>query len=78
MGKFAKIIELNNGDQVLLYIEYNDKSDLYELHIKTTYDGIEFAIKIESKEREKALKAMENYEENNALNFRQSMIDLLD
>jgi hypothetical protein len=77
MGKFAKLIELDNNEQVLLTVDYNDENDNYDVVIRTDLDGITPSIKLGFETEEKALSVMENYTAETALKFRHEMLSML-
>jgi hypothetical protein len=77
MGKFAKLIELDFDEQVLLTVGYNDEDDKYELAIRTDVEGVTAQIKAGFKDEETALKAMNSYNQDNAFKFRNEMVVML-
>ena len=77
MAKFARLIEIENDEQVLLTIEYNDEDDKYEVAIRTDLDGITAQIKLGFAEEEQAVIAMNKYGQPNAQAFREEMEKML-
>lgn len=73
MSKFAKLIELENDEQVLLTVDYNDEDDMYEVAIRTDFEGLVASIKLRFKEENKALETLKKYNEDSAVKFRQQM-----
>jgi len=73
MSRFAKIIELVNNEQVLLFFTYNNENDIYELVIRTDFEGMEASKKLWFKEEKKALEAIENYSQASAIEFSRQM-----
>lgn len=73
MSKFAKLIELENDEQVLLTVDYNDEDDMYEVAIRTDFEGLVASIKLGFKEENKALETLKKYNEDSAVKFRQQM-----
>ena len=77
MSKFAKIIELEDDNQVLLTYSYNDEEDSDELQIRTDVKGTIAKITLGFSSEAKVLRAMENYNLSRAIDFRNQMIKLL-
>ena len=77
MSKFAKIIELEDDNQVLLTYSYNDEEDSDELQIRTDVKGTIAKITLGFSSEAEALRAMENYNLSRAIDFRNQMIKLL-
>ena len=48
--KFAKLFDLEDGEQVLLTVEYDDDKDQYELIFKTDFNGATASMKLGYKE----------------------------
>lgn len=46
MGKFAKLFELEDGNQVLYTMHYNSETDKDEIKIRTDVDGVEITLTI--------------------------------
>jgi hypothetical protein len=61
MGKFARLIELENNEQVLLTIEYNDEKEMHELVQRTEIDGMVAKIAHGYKTEEIAVKNMDKF-----------------
>jgi len=77
MSKFAKLIELENDEQVLLTLNYNDEDDIFEVEIRTDLKDVTASIKLGFDEEEKALNMLEIYTEHSAIKFRQQMVTML-
>ena len=77
MSKFAKLIELEDGEQVLLTLNYNDEDDNFEVEVRTDLEGVTASIKLGFNEEEKALNMLEKYNEDSAIKYRQQMETML-
>ena len=77
MAKFAKLIELDNDEQVLLTVNYNDDDDNYEVAIRTDLEGCVVQIKLGFDSEEKANKVIETYSQEQAVKFRSKMVATL-
>jgi hypothetical protein len=77
MARFAKIIELDNDEQVLLTVDYNDEDDNYEVNIRTDLKGVSASIKLGFKEESKASSMLEKYKKTDATEFRKRMETML-
>ena len=77
MAKFAKLIEIDNNEQVLLTVNYNDETEEYETCIRTDFEGVVAQIKLIFKEEQMAIIAMEDYTRDQAIKFRNEMYHIL-
>lgn len=77
MAKFAKLIELDNDEQVLLTVNHNDDEDNYEVFIRTDFEGWVAQIKLGFDTKEKAIKVLETYSQEEALKFRSKIAAML-
>jgi hypothetical protein len=77
MAKFAKLIELDNEEQVLLTVNYNDDDGNYEVAIRTDLEGCVAQIKLGFNSEEKANKVLETYSQEQAVKFRAEMVAML-
>lgn len=77
MSRFAKLIELENDEQVLLTLNYNDEDDNYEVEIRTDLEGVTASIKLGYDEEFKALETLKKYEKEDAEKYRQQMVTML-
>ena len=77
MSKFSKLIELENNEQVLLTLNYNDEDDNFEVEVRTDLEGVTASIKLGFNEEEKALNMLEKYNEDSAIKYRQQMETML-
>ena len=77
MAKFAKLIELDNDEQVLLTVNYNDEDDNFEVFIRTDFEGCAAQIKLGFDSEEKANKVIETYSQEQAVKFRSKMVAML-
>ena len=77
MSKFAKLIELENNEQVLLTLNYNDEDDNYEVEIRTDLEGVTASIKLGFNEEEKAINMLEKYTNESAIKYRNEMVKML-
>lgn len=70
MKKFAKLIDLENDEQVLITINYNQESDEYEVIRRTDFIGFTVEIKSIHPSEKDAINALENYSIKQAVVFR--------
>jgi hypothetical protein len=77
MSKFAKLIELEDGEQVLLTLNYNDEDDNYEVEVRTDLEGVTASIKLGFNKEDKALKVLDRYSKEDALKYRNQMVTML-
>ena len=77
MSKFAKLIELENNEQVLLTLNYNDEDDNFEVEVRTDLEGVTASIKLGFNEEEKALKMLEKYKKDDAIKYRSEMVKMI-
>ena len=77
MSKFAKLIELEDGEQVLLTVNYNDEDDNYEVKVRTDLNGATASIKLGFNEEDKALRVLEKYTKKDATKYREQMVEML-
>ena len=77
MAKFAKIIELENENQVLLTVDYNDDEDNFKVKIRTDLDGCVAQISLGFETEEKATNLLHIYSEEKAILFREEMEKML-
>lgn len=77
MAKFAKLIELDNDEQVLLTVNYNDDDDNLEVFIRTDLEGCVAQIKLGFDSEETANKVLETYSQEQAVKFRSEMVAML-
>lgn len=74
MAKFAKLIELDNDEQVLLTVNYNNDDDNFEVFIRTDLEGCVAQIKLGFDSEEKANKVLETYSLEEAIKFRSEIV----
>lgn len=77
MSKFAKLIELEDGEQVLLTLNYNDEDDNYEVEVRTDLEGVTASIKLGFNKEDKALNVLGKYSKKDALKYRNQMVTML-
>lgn len=77
MSKFAKLIELEDGEQVLLTVNYNDEDDNYEVEVRTDLEGVTASIKLGFNKEDKALSVLDKYSKKDALKYRNQMVTML-
>ena len=77
MSKFAKLIELENNEQVLLTLNYNDEDDNFEVEVRTDLEGVTASIKLGFNEEEKALNMLEKYKKDDAMKYRNEMVKMI-
>ena len=73
MGKFAKIIEIDNDEQVLLISEYNNEDDTFDVCITTDVDGTRAQIKLSFEDQDKPSEVIKSYSKEQAITFRKEM-----
>ncbi len=71
--KFAKILELENNEQVLLITDYNNDTDKYEINIITDLESCRAKIKLSFEKEETVNNILENYSVEKAQLFRKEM-----
>ncbi len=71
--KFAKILELENNEQVLLITDYNNDTDKYEINIITDLECGRAKIKLSFEKEETVNNILENYSLEKAKLFRKEM-----
>jgi hypothetical protein len=74
--KFAKLFDLENDEQVLLTIEYNDDEEIHELVQRTEIDGTVAKIAHGYKSKQIAIKNMKKFSIEQAITFRETMMAL--
>lgn len=77
MAKFAKLIELENDEQVLLTVSHNEDNDNYEVFITTDFEECVAEIKLGFDSKEKAIKVLETYSQEEAVKFRSEIVAML-
>lgn len=77
MAKFAKLIELDNDEQVLLTVDLNDETEIFELTVRTEIDGMTLSIVPDFPKKKQAIDAMNAYTKQNAESFRKQLIDMM-
>ena len=77
MGKFARIIELENDEQVLLTVDYDHGSDEYELKMRTDFGYCFAQVAMGFEEKEQAEKMLLDYTPEQAAKFRSDMSAML-
>lgn len=71
--KFARILELENDEQVLLVTDYNDETDKYEIKIITDLEYCRAQIKLSFENEQNVNEILENYSLEKAKLFRSEM-----
>jgi len=74
MTRFAKLIEIENNEQVLLTVNFNNELDNYEVSIRTDFEGCAAEIKLGFDSEEKAQNVLETYSYEQAVKFRNEII----
>lgn len=77
MGKFAKLIELEGGEQVLLTVEGGENDDEVILNVRTEFEGVSAVIGLVYPNENEAISVMESYSVDRAHDFRDKMEDYL-
>ena len=75
---FCRIIETEDGSQVLLVKDYDQEEDGFVLRCSTRVNGNEIATSYGDKEEAKVDAIFENYTQDQAEALRESAIDLLE
>lgn len=77
MARFARIIELEDNEQVLLNLEYNNEN--YEVRISTNFhsEGLCSSVCVAFGEYEDALEMINNFPVEDAIKFRNAMADMI-
>jgi hypothetical protein len=75
MKKFARLFDLPDGAQVLLYVVFNDEDNTYELKFITDLDGILAEIIAGYQTRERAIEALEKYTLEAAQKFHNNLLE---
>ncbi|HUM52310.1 MAG TPA: hypothetical protein PK431_10860 [Chitinophagales bacterium] len=78
MAKFAKLFELENGEQVLVIKNYNVLKDKYEITYRTDIGGCTFETTFSHFSLKEANKVLETYTEKQALMFRTELIKMIE
>lgn len=78
MAKFARLFELENDEQLLVTVEYNQEEDHYNMNLKTDFKGMSAEIGLGFKKKAKALKAMNDYTQADAVKCRASIQQMLE
>lgn len=71
--KFAKLIELENNEQVLLTTDYNDDTEKHEVKITTDLETCRASIKLSFDKEESVIEILEKYSLKEAGLFRSEM-----
>ncbi|WP_435138868.1 hypothetical protein [Formosa sp. A9] len=77
MKKFAKLIDLENNEQVLLTIDYNDEDEMYEVETRTDFKGVAVSIKSGFYKEQDAIARLETFSVDDAKRFREVMSRLM-
>lgn len=78
MGKFAKIIELENEtEQVLATIDWCDVDENFKMNIRTEVDGMTMKLGLGYDEEQDALDALEKFNEKHAQAIRNDMFNMI-
>jgi len=73
MGKFARIIELENGEQVLLKKGQGEDEAPFELKVTTEIDNCEVSITLVYKNEQLMDSEFDSYTEEKAIKFRKGI-----
>lgn len=73
MGKFARLFELENDEQVLVTLDYNSEEDKHEVSIRTDLNNCVANIKAGFKSEDEAIAILERYSIDDAIAFRNDM-----
>lgn len=77
MGKFAKLIDLENGEQVLLTKSFNEQKKTFKVSVATDFEKAFLEIGGEFFEEHKANEMINNYTKEMAVEFRAVMAALI-
>jgi hypothetical protein len=70
MAKFAKLFDLEDDEQVLLTLDYDEEEDMHRVTIQTDFDGCEAKIRLAFNTLDKAISALNSYTKDKAIDFR--------
>lgn len=76
MAKFARIIELENDEQVLLLLEEDQYEDTFNLVVRTDVGPLVGRVTYGFSEEKKALEGLEKYSMDQAITFRKSIVEM--
>ena len=71
--RFAKLFDLQDKEQVLLTVGFDEESDEYKLNIESDFGDAKAKIQLGFAEEEHALNAMDKYDIKTAEKFRATM-----
>lgn len=77
MAKFAKLFELENEEQVLVQLHYDEDDDVFKLSSTTNVDGTVGSISHGYEKEENAKKGFEKYDLYAAIEFRKTVEEML-
>ncbi|MDM1536377.1 hypothetical protein [Myroides odoratimimus] len=69
MAKFAKVIDIDEDTQVLIFIEYNSKTDKNDVIILTDIEGSQAKLTFEFDNQEEAYKGLNDFTNEKAHDF---------
>lgn len=78
MAKFAKLIEIEDNEQVLMTINYNEHEEKYEVKIRTDIESCTIQSTFGYEKLEDAKDVLDTYTEQQAVMFRTEIIKMLD
>jgi hypothetical protein len=78
MSKFARIIELENDEQVLLIKQWNDEDEVFEVVLITDFEGGQGKGTLGFVDESKRDTAFDTYTEEAAISFRKTMSEFFD
>jgi carbamoylphosphate synthase large subunit len=73
MANFAKLIQLEKSEQVLVTMSYNDEDDVYEVLLRTDFDNCVAQIKMGFAKEKEAKEVVSTYTKTQAILFRKEM-----
>ncbi|MDM1502280.1 hypothetical protein HX071_08685 [Myroides marinus] len=74
MAKFARIIDIDEENQVLLMYSYNTNEEKHETHIITDMDNMQLKITLTFNTEEDALNVVNTYSHEQAVKFNQDAL----
>jgi hypothetical protein len=73
MGNFAKVFDLENEEQVLVVLGFDNEEDKHEVKLTTEMVGVSISMSIGCEKEEQAQKIFDEYTIENAQEFRKNM-----
>ena len=74
MTKFAKLFELDQDEQVLLTLDYNEENKMYVVNVRTDINNVSAVIGLSFEYHNHALSALNKFSKDHAIKFRKNVI----